>query len=287
MLLVKKMLIAGLLLSVMTGGNKAEAIDIKSVPASITVQSGELLVRFDKRKFWTMNRIEFQNKLLGLDGKSSHYGTVFNFPGVGFIGTGHTENESEQLVALEFYVNDKQLKQLPADGKLKAGSFKLVRSSRVRGFMIINIIRIRYNRIEEDVIIEADKTATLSLIYNFMHPWVPTMSDYLAKTTNGKIVSGSFSTSKKFVIKKAIEWVAVYQASSGLGAVSKITETPDKGGAVAMLWDQAPYRKFYLKSFVKQTFRKNYKATYRMVTGFFYANRERWQKKAEKLARDI
>jgi hypothetical protein len=287
MFLQKKMLILVVLALTVAGENLVTAQDIQAIPKSISISNGELLVRFDKQKLWTMNRIEFQGKLLGIDSRSSHYGTVFKFPGVGFIGTGHTENESEQLIKLDFYVNDKRIKELPEDGKLNVTSFKMVRHSIIRNFRLKNTIAVKQNIISETVVIMSSKDVALDLIYNFMHPWLPTMSDYLVKTTNGTMISGTFSTSKKMFVNSAIDWVAVYHAQSELGTVSRMIKQPDKGGAIAMLWDEVPYRKFYLKSFAGKTFPRDYIATYRIVTGFFKADKNSWQQLAGKIAQKL
>ena len=64
-------------------------------PAEITADVGDLQVRFESRSFWTLYRIDYKGTRLCMDRWGSHYGSVVSFPGVGFIGSGHTENEDE------------------------------------------------------------------------------------------------------------------------------------------------------------------------------------------------
>ena len=69
-------------------------------PRQFTAVVGDIEVRFEDRSFWTLYRIDYKGTRLCLDRWGSHYGSVASFPGVGFIGSGHSENEDEQVLSL-------------------------------------------------------------------------------------------------------------------------------------------------------------------------------------------
>ncbi|WP_146848714.1 hypothetical protein [Brevifollis gellanilyticus] len=56
----------------------------------ITVNCGEVGMLLRQASQWTPGRLDFRGKAMTTE--SSAYGTVFSFPDIGFIGTGHLEN---------------------------------------------------------------------------------------------------------------------------------------------------------------------------------------------------
>ena len=83
-----------------------------------------------------------------------------------------------------------------------------------------------------------------------------------------------------------MDWIAVYDAPSGRGIVSRILQAPDIGGADALVVD-APniYRKCYLMCFDNQTMPAGFNGKYRMVTAFYEAAPSNWLGTARTLAK--
>src|SRR5258705_322936 len=52
-------------------------------PPALKISFGDVLIRIDGPLKWTMNRIEYKGTPLAVE--NSAYGTVFLFPGIGFI----------------------------------------------------------------------------------------------------------------------------------------------------------------------------------------------------------
>ena len=100
--------------------------------------------------FWSLYRIDFRGTRLGLDRWGSHYGSVANFPGVGFVGTGHTENEDEEIVDLELFVDGKPVQE--PESSVACEEIQLVKESRIRDLVLNSEIRVCDNRIFEEVV---------------------------------------------------------------------------------------------------------------------------------------
>jgi hypothetical protein len=67
--------------------------------------------------------------------------------------------------------------------------------------------------------------------------------------------------------------------------VSRLIERPELGGAALMLYNAPPsYLKFYLVCFSDQAVPAGFQGTYRMVTGFFDAGPDAWERQADALA---
>jgi len=260
------------------------------IPASIAVRCGNLLVRFDGAKFWTLNRIEYKGTLLGLDYPGSHYGSVVNFPGVGFIGSGHRENEDEKVIALRCFVDGRPAAPEAVPGNDPVKTFRMGRETAIRDLSFVNTVELRDDRIYETVELKSEKEQPVSFIYNFMHPWTLSATSFLAGTDEGKELKGAFTGSEKFVVEEPMDWIAVYDPSSGKGGVSRLLAKPQVGGAEMLLWDVGRlYRKFYLRSFSTegQPIPAGFRGEYKLVTGFFEAGEEGWEQSARKLADDL
>jgi hypothetical protein len=252
-------------------------------PASVLADVGELQVRFESRSFWTLYRIDYRDTRLCVDHFGSHYGTVANFAGTGFIGSGHTENEDEKLLELAFAVDGKPCPK-PAE-QYKADRVELRKRSRLRDLHVDTLVAVADNRIVEDVRLRTEQPAKMNLIYHFMHPWTPQMSDYLAELADGTRLSGEFVGDEKQKICKPVNWSAVYSRELGMGAVTVVWDVPADLPWETRYWDMPPrYRKHYFTTFVNATPPKDQALRYRVATICFAASAEAWQEKAAALA---
>jgi len=254
---------------------------------TVTVQSGDLTLLLRQASQWTPGRIDFRGQPMTTE--RSAYGTVFNFTGTGFIGTGHLENEPEPLQSLAFFVDGQEI-QAPSE-KLVGKHFQLKRVSNVRGCQLTCVVELKDNRLIETSTIRTTNAVPLHLVYHFMHAWRPTVSGFLAgrdaepEPTHGGELNDAPATARQFVISERVDWMAVYEPESGQFAVSRLMAAPKEGGHVSMIWNvPGSYRKYYLKCFDKDIVPANFEGTWRMVTAFGAARPEEWQSKARALA---
>lgn len=255
----------------------------------ITVRCGEITLLFRQASQWTPGRIDFRGAPMTTE--RSAYGTVFSFPEVGFIGTGHLENEPEPLESVAFFLDDKKAENPEAE--LEATShFRFERVSRVRDFHLHGVIEIKNDRLYETATVSTNNAVPLKLVYHFMHAWRPTVSAYLAgrdgdapnDLLRGELRDGD-DVARKFYINDRVDWIAVYEPESGQFAVSRILELPEEGKHVSMIWNvPGTYRKYYLKCFNNETVPAGFEGTWRMVTGFGASDAVSWEASARQLA---
>lgn len=252
-------------------------------PKEIMAQVGDLGIRFESRSFWTLYRIDYRGTRLGLDRWGSHYGSVANFPGVGFIGTGHTENEDEQIVDLALFVDGKPVAK--PESSVTCEEIRLVKESQIRDFVLNTEIRVRDGRIQEEVRLEAEKATPVNLFYHFMHPWTQTATEYMAELLDGTRHEGEFDGDGGQKINKATRWSAIYDGPSGKGAVTYVLEAPADDDWRTRYWDVPDrYRKHYLTTFLGKTIPADEKFVYRIVTVPFEAGAEDWKAEAVRVA---
>lgn len=224
--------------------------------------------------------------------ESSAYGTVFSFPGVGFIGTGHHENEPEDLGSIAFFLDGKAVE---APGETLAGeSFRFERESRVRSLRLRSVVELKNGRLYESARLRADEDTPQKLLYHFMHAWVPTVSAFLAgkDASPGAELAGALGDSESevraFSIGERVDWVAVYEPASRRFAVSRLLEAPEAGGHVSLLWNvPGTYRKYYLRCFADDTVPAGFEGLWRMVTAFGESEEAGWQEAARGLAEEL
>lgn len=253
----------------------------------ITVTCGDVTVLLRQASQWTPGRFDYRGHAMTTE--KSSYGTVFMFPEVGFIGTGHLENEPEELRSLAFFVNGKEIPEPVAN--LLGARFRFERVSRIREFTLSNTIKVENNRIYESAVVRAAKAVPLKLVYHFMHAWRPSATAYLAGVDGGEESGGVFRNeeeAKGFLVNREVDWVAVYDGPSETFAVSRLLEKPAQGGAMAKLWNvPGTYRKFYLQCFSNETVPAGFAGTWRMVTGFGKGEEGEWKAKAKGLAEEL
>jgi len=252
-------------------------------PAEIIADVGDLQIRFESRSFWTLYRIDYKGDRICLDRFGSHYGSVASFPGVGFIGSGHTENENEEVVDLKLLV-DGELVDRPA-AKLTCQDIRLQKRSRIRNLLLTTEITAKDNRIIEDVKLSAAKPTAVNLIYHFMHPWTFTATEYLAESLDGTRVEGTFTGDKGQKIDKATRWSAIYDAPIEKCAVTYVLDALADDDWRTRYWDvPGVYRKHYLATFLNKTVPAGREFRYRVVTVPFESATQRWKGTAARVA---
>jgi hypothetical protein len=216
---------------------------------------------------------------LGIDIYGSHYGHVANFPGIGFIGSGHTENEKEQVESLQLFVNGKAVAE--PQSNYNCNSIRLVKRSRIRNLRLDSEITVKDNKIIEDVKIQALKPEKLNYIYLFMHPWHTSFSDF-AVLDAGKEMTGEFTDSKKFMVDKPVKNITLFNRTLNKGIVTCITDVPDDIKWRNRYWDVPErYRKHYFKAFIGATVKPGKVYHFLAVTTPFEANAGNWLKTAK------
>lgn len=255
-----------------------------------SVTCGEVTLVLRQRSQWTPGRIDFRG--VPMTTENSAYGTVFSFPGVGFIGTQHLENEPELLTSLQFSLDGKAIAS-PGES-LQGETFHFHRASKVRNFLLECTIEIKNDRLYETTTFSAERETPLKLVYHFMHAWVPTVSAYLAGNDgdpggeeSGQLTDGE-DIARRFYIQNPVNWVAVYEPGSRQFGVSRLLEFPSEAKPVSMIWNvPGTYRKYYLKNFDQQTVPAGFQGTWRMVTAFGGAAPDEWEDAARKLAEEL
>lgn len=246
-------------------------------PDSIPIECGLLKLRLDSSKFWNINGIIYDGEAVSVDLSGAHWGTVAKFKGIGFIGSGHTENECEKVIDLKIFADGNYIPPQDLHIPLKCTELKVQKKFSLKEITFNYTIDVKDDIIREKCELSAEKKTELDLIYNFMHPWSEKMTDYYIQISDDKWIKNKFKADNSFPYTGNFSWIALYCQDKNAGVVSKLAPGND---AVIFLWDRSQYKKTYLCSFLKKDIDAGEKAVYRMSTAFFRAEPRVWQEKA-------
>lgn len=261
----------------------ASATEVKPIyPQSIEISCGKLEVRLGAASFWNMNRVLYDKLPVSVNLRGAYWGTVIQFPKIGFVGSGHKDHgKSEQVLGIRILADGKQLSTQEMAKLIKCSEFTMEKQSQIENIVFTYTLNIKNDLITEDCKMEALKPSKLTLMYNFMHPWSEKMTDYYIQIKPEKSKQGKFKTNNKFPYMGKFSWVALFNKANQTGVVSKFVKS-DK--AILVLWDRKQYKKTYLCSFRKKTMATSQKAHYKMVTAFFKSPADNWLKTAKTTA---
>ena len=266
-------------------------------PDSLTATVGDVVIRIDGPKLWTMSGIKYQGTVMAVE--DSAYGTVVTIDGVGHLGTAHFldvpgkpgEVEKELVTDVRFFVDDKPIETITSMMSVAGKSFQMRRKSRIRDFTLESQVDLRDGTLVESAHIRAEKPVRLKMTYPLMYAWTPTATSYLFGLKDGTVKGGDFKPADAKAgegLEKNAQWMAVYGAPSSKAAVARVITHPPTADAWLQYTD-APgvYRKLRLMSFVESTVPAGFDGTYRMATRFFSAAPQDWKAQAVKTAAEL
>ncbi len=258
-------------------------------PQSVVMESGNLKVRLDGRKFWNINRIVWEEQVVGVDQSGAHYGVAYQ-PGGSkfFIGSGHDESgKSEKLNAIRFFIDDGQ--EMPVKSSvIRAAVVGMEKESQIADFNVKYRFFIDHNILHERVEISAKNDVKVNFLYPFMHPWSTRFTDYYGIGENGSTVSLKFKSDGSFPNRNYLDCGVWYDEKSGIGVASLITPESGEKSLSRFLWDRQNYRKDYLCDYSHAVFPAGHTAIYTSHTAFFrQPDKTKWRQDAIAILNDL
>lgn len=267
----------------------AAAVSFAAIPQSIVLESGNVRVRLDGRKFWNMNKIEWKNRLFGIDEAGAHYGITYQPQGSKFfIGSGHNESgTTEKLVSLEIFADGKKV--TPAEKVvIKGKKIEVKKVSKITDMLVKTSSVIEKDMIYEVAEISAEKPVKINFLYFFMHPWSTRFDKFHAVGNDGSKLDLTFKSDGSFPNRKFVPSASWYDTESGLGVATVIKNIKGQKKPQRFLWDRTNYRKDYLCDYAYSTLKPGTVVVYEAKTGFFQQNKSaEWIAAADELFKKL
>lgn len=248
-------------LSIMVSTSRAAAEPV-SVPEltplmkapPITLQSGDLTMRFQPGRAWTFDEMRFQGNLLNNPG--SFTGLVLNFGGAKFLGSGHTEAGREQVLAVSLKVDGKVTDALHG-GTFKGSSIELVKESTLATTHLKSVLRLQDGALECEQFLTPQEETELDKIYAFMFPWTTQTTEWMALTTGGRKREGNFD-SGSWQLTDNVQWSAIYNPQYQVAAVTIFPPDSQIGAGVKHgYWNVQAYHKEYYQPAIQSPLPKD------------------------------
>ena len=266
-------------------------------PDKLTVTIGDVRIRIDGPKLWTLSGLDFQDSTIAV--QDSAYGSVLHIPAVGILGSAHFLDvpgqpgvvEKEQVSLVRFFLNERPVTDITPTMNLTGKSFRFERESQIRAVRLQSSVALRDGVLREAVRMQTTEAVDLRVTYPLMYAWSPQMSDYLFGDDNGITRRGTFlgeAAKAAEGLEKTARWMAVYDARSQHGAVAVLVRHPAQADAWLQFTD-APgvYRKLRLMSFSDQIMPAGFDGTFEMAVGCFTASRDDWGASALRRLREL
>jgi hypothetical protein len=264
------------------------AVDRSSWPQSLTATVGDIAIRIDGPKLWTMSGITYQGNVMAVE--DSAYGTVLTIKNVGHLGTAHFlevpskpgEVEKENVASLKFFVDEKPLARLQPTMKVAGESFRMERTSSIRGLNLKSSVDIRDGVLIETAHFNMVEPIDMVKAHPMMYAWTPKNALYAFGDDKGVQERGTFSTDgrKEKMVKNA-RWMAVFDPASGKGSVCYMLQRPPAAEDWFLVIDVPDiYRKVALYTLADRVVPAGFEGTFQSAVGFFSATQSNWEAEA-------
>lgn len=266
-------------------------------PESLTVAVGDLVIRIDGPKMWTLSRIDYRKTVMAVE--DSAYGTIFTIRNVGTLGSAHFldvpnkpgEIEKEKVTQLEFFLDDQPVTEISPTMSLTGQSFRMERRSKIRDIDIESSLSLREGVLIETARVRTKEAVDLRIAGAMMYAWTPTATVYLFGDDKGIQKRGTFLPEDAPPTEggeKSAHWMAIYDPPSGKGAVSYVVKrAPGTDAWIQFTDGPKVYRKMRLLFFPEQIMPAGFDGTFQTATEFFSATEPEWEGKAEQLAAEL
>lgn len=272
--------------------NKANAatVDLMAGP-DVTLQSGDLTLRFVPSRAWTFDEIHYQGNLLNNPGAFS--GLVLNFGGALFLGSGHHQAGAEKVLSIELTVDGKKIDQaqLLKGGEFKGKSIELIKSSNLVSANVepASITPLKSVIKMDDGVLQCDQYLTpnadtnIDKLYAFMFSWTTQTTEWMAKTAKGDMLEGDFGKNS-WELMKDVQWTSIYNPVYKTAAVTVFDQDSWNGAGVHHgYWNVKTYHKQYFQPFIKLPLQKGTTYHWGVKVFFTKAQPDQWKQTVKDL----
>jgi len=268
----------------------AATVDLMKGP-DVTLQSGDLTLRFVPSRAWTFDELHYGGNLLNNPGSFS--GLVLNFGGALFLGSGHHQAGAEKVLSIQLTVDGKQIDQaqLLKGGDFKGNSIELIKTSNLVSANVEpasvtplkSVIRMNNGVLECEQFLTPNEDTDIDKLYAFMFSWTTQTTEWMAKTAKGESLEGSFGD-KSWELLKDVQWTSIYNPVYKTAAATVFDQDSWNGAGVHHgYWNVKAYHKQYYQPVGKMTLKKGTTYHWKVKVLFTKAEQDQWKQTVKDL----
>ncbi len=228
----------------------------------LVCKTAHYTVQFVAKAAWTPHRMDYDGQTFA--GPTGWYGTVLVPKGGRWWGTGHTEGGKEIVHSLKLTVDGKEQGFGPG-AVVKGNKITLLKESTIWKLKATVEVTITDDYIFERTRLEPTEDIEMSLMYYFMHCFIPSTTQWAAELPGGEFETGALDHNKGFSINKDTRWVAQYEPDMGLSILCYTPKVIAGNRSASKIWNQPHYHKLYYQQNRGQAFKQGEKLDYSVV----------------------
>jgi len=245
----------------------------------IVCKTAHYTVRFEARPAWTIRQIDFDGQAVAKP--TGWYGTVMVPKGSRWWGTGHAEGGPEIVHSLKLTVDGQERPVAP--GSTSEGEeITLTKESTIWKFRAQVEVTITDDHIYERTQLTPIEDCELTLMYYYMHCFVPSTTTWAAELPDGTSETGTLDHNKGFSVNKDVRWLAQYEPDLGVSILCYTPKVVTGNRSMSKIWNQPHYHKYYIQQNSGQAFKKDQTLDYSVVVKVVPGEAGDWE--ATKLA---
>lgn len=210
--------------------------------AFVTVETRDLKIEFAGDRAWTISRILHRRAVI--TDRSGFYGTVFSPVGGRWIGTGHNEGGIEKVDRVVLTVDDREC-ALTDNATYRGRHAVLRKQSRMGPIRLEAVYTVTDDRVIEQHRYETTEQVNIGVLYGFMHPFVPTTTEWMAAKADGTMVEGGFDSKGGHRLRADVKWTAIHDPKTKRATLVWYPKPVVGQGLKTFYWDKTVYHKLY------------------------------------------
>jgi hypothetical protein len=252
--------------------------------AYVTVETRDLAIEFAGDRAWTISRIIHKGAVI--TDRAGFYGTVFSAVGGKWIGTGHNEGGVEKVSSVVLTVDGKECALV--DKAVYRGRHAELRKQSMMGPIRLEAgYTILDDRVTEQHRYETTEEVKIGVLYGFMHPFLPTTTEWMAEKADGTMVDGTFDSQGGHRLREDVKWTAIHDPKSQRATLVWYPKPLAGQGLKTFYWDKTVYHKLYNHLYSNVTVAAETKFEAEVILRFAETDTVSWKEKTRAFAKEM
>jgi hypothetical protein len=217
--------------------------------------------------------------------RTGFYGTVFSAVGGRWIGTGHNEGGIEKVEQVVLTVDGSPC-ELKDKAVYQGHHAELRKQSMMGPIRLEAVYTVMDDRVLEEHRYEITEEVNIGVLYGFMHPFLPSTTEWMAEKTDGTVVEGTFDSQGSNRLRDDVKWTAIHDPKSQRATLVWYPKPLVGQGLKTFYWDKSVYHKLYNQIYSKVPVSAGTKFEAKVVVRCVEADTASWKGKIQALVKE-
>jgi hypothetical protein len=276
--------LAAAIFTLLSTGVALRAAEEKPGPvAYVTVETAEMRVEFAGERAWTFSGIWHQGEVI--TDRHGFCGTVFSPEGGRWIGTGHNEGGIEKIEHVAMTMDGKPC-ELKDQAVYRGQRAELHKVSAIGPIKLQVAYIVTDNAVLERHRYQVTKEVQIGSMYGFMHPFLPSTTEWLAEKADGTMVEAAFQSDGGHALIADVQWAAVFDPTTKQISLVWYPKPLIGQGLKTFFWEKTIYHKLYNQLYAHATLPAGTEFEAVAILRCAPAEAPSWKDKARALAKE-